>query len=201
MSLAMAKRKGEAAVANLLLASLLAIHASPAPALELAAVLENTRVSPPARVRFREERHNRLLKDALVLTGYLEYPSEGHLYKVVESPFQESFRSLGDRVQISRGGEVETIPLNRARGLQAMLSGVEAILAGNPEELESLFVCTLSGTAGAWAMHLSPRVREVSRRLGSLYVTGNRSSVTSIRVNLQDDEWYRLEILRAEPDK
>lgn len=185
----------------LLLAAALLLTAPGAQALELATVLENTIVSPPARVRFREERHNRMLKEPLVLTGYLEYLEEGRLRKVVETPFPESFLVAGDRVEVIRDGEVRTIPLNRSKTLGTMLGGIEAILAGQADRLESAFHYTLDGSRDGWSLRLTPRSRQVSRHLIGLTVIGGASSVRSIRFDLQDTEWHLLEILPELPQQ
>lgn len=178
---------------------MLALVTSPAWTLELATVLENTTVSPPARVSFREERHSRMLKEALVLTGYLEYLEEGRLRKVVETPFSESLLVDGNRIEVSRNGEVRTIALSRSKALNVMLDGIEAILTGQIDRLNALFKYTLSGTSDNWALHLTPRSRQVSSRLHALHVVGDASSVTSIRFDLNEGEWHLLEILPDEP--
>lgn len=163
-------------------------------------MLENVAVSPPARVDFREERHNRLLKEPLVLTGYLEYLEMGRLRKVVETPFSESYLVDGDRIEVSRNGKVRSIPLDGSGMLRTVLSGIDAILAGQTDRLRKEFDCTLRGTANDWAMELTPRSEEVSRHLERLLVTGNASSVTSMRFELGDSEWHLLEILPDESE-
>lgn len=179
----------------------LAFAAPVAWALELATVLENSTVSPPARVGFREERHNRMLKEALVLTGYLEYLEEGRLRKVVETPFRESFLVEGERIEVTRDGEVRTIALGRSGSLSAMLGGIEAILAGQADRLESVFHYTMDGSSDDWSLQLTPRSRQISRHLLGLTVVGDESSIISIRFDLQDGEWHLLEILRDEPQQ
>lgn len=168
-------------------------------ALDLATVLESSTVSPPARVGFREERHNRMLKEPLVLTGYLEYLEEGRLRKVVETPFLESFLVESDRVEVTRDGEVRTVTVGKSGALSAMLGGIEAILAGQVDRLESVFRYSLDGSINEWSLELTPRSRKISRHLHSLIVRGDESSVTSIRFDLQDGEWHLLEIMRDDP--
>jgi len=176
-------------------ALLLSVAATTGWPLELATVLENTTVSPPARVPFREERHNSMLNQPLVLTGYLEYLGEGRLRKVVETPFSESFLVEGDRIEFSRDGEVRSVALGRSKALQSMLGGIEAILAGRTDELSAVFVYELSGTAAAWTLQLKPRSQKLSQQLNGLKVSGDERAVTSIRFDLKDDEWHLREIL------
>jgi hypothetical protein len=192
------KRRGTAG-SVLLPVLLLTIAATTGWSLELATVLENTAVTPPARVPFREERHNSMLSQPLVLTGYLEYLDEGRLRKVVETPFSESFLVDGDRIEFSRDGQVRSVALGRSKALQSMLGGIEAILAGRTDELSAVFDYQLSGTATAWTLQLKPRSRRLARQLNGLQVSGDELAVTSIRFELKDDEWHLLEILKDDP--
>ena len=186
---------------SLVLALSLAFITSTAWTIELATVLEHTTVSPPSRVGFREERHNRMLKEALVLTGYLEYLAEGRLRKVVETPFSESFLVHGERIEVSRDGKVRTIALHRSEALRTILVGIEAILAGHIEKLESAFRYTISGTITDWSLELTPRSRQVLRHLNSITVVGDETSITSLRFELDDGEWHLLEIMPSEPQQ
>jgi hypothetical protein len=183
----------------LLPALLLSIAATTGWSLELTTVLENTMVTPPARVRFREERHNSMLSQPLILTGYLEYLEKGRLRKVVETPFSESFLVDGDRIEFARDGQIRTVALGRSKALQSMLGGIEAILAGRTDELSAVFDYELSGTAAAWTLQLKPRSRRLSQQLNGLQVNGDELAVTSIRFDLKDDEWHLLEILKDDP--
>jgi hypothetical protein len=167
-----------------------------AAALELDAVLERVMVTPPARVVFREQRHNELFAESFELTGYLEYLEGGQLRKVIETPFQESFLVREDRVEIERRGETEVLPINRSRALKAMLGGIEAILAGETERVEKVFRYELTGDEAGWALRLTPRSRRVAKQLEGLTVQGDGESVKSIRFELQGGEWHLLEIQR-----
>ena len=166
--------------------------------LDLDTVLENTAVTPPASVGFREVRYNPLFKAPMVLTGYLEYIEAGKLRKVIETPFEEAFLIDKDHIEVERNGTIQKIPLNKSKFLKTMLGGIEAILAGQAEHLASIFSYELSGTDNSWSLRLKPLSRNVSRHLKSLLVTGDENSVTSIRFDLRDEEWHFMEIIGAE---
>lgn len=167
-----------------------------AAALELDAVLERAMVTPPARVGFREQRHNALFAESLELTGYLEYLEGGQLRKVIETPFEESFLVGRDHVEIERDGEVQVLPVNKSRALKAMLGGIEAILAGDISSLEKVFRYELTGDEADWVLRLTPRSKRVAKQLNGLTVEGDAESATSIRFELQGGEWHLMEILR-----
>lgn len=197
----MANQKGQVNFCVLLLASLFVFATTPAWSLDIESVLKSTAITPPARVDFREERQNPMFKEKLVLTGYLEYLADGQLRKVVETPFQESYLITSDSIEIERDGDTRTLSLNKSRSLRTMLGGIEAILAGEIERLESAFDHELSGTDTDWTLQLSPRSRRVARQLKSLRVTGDGESVTSIRFDLKGDEWHMMEIQKIPSDQ
>jgi hypothetical protein len=187
-------------IPKLAFAGLLVLTATCSWSLELQTVLDNTRITPPARVGFREERHNRLLKEPMVLTGYLEYLEAGWLRKVVESPFEEAFLIGPNQIEVERNGETRKVALNKSKTLRTMLGGIEAILAGQTSKLEAVFRYELSGTEGAWSLQLAPLSRKISKHLTSLQVVGNDRSVTSIRFELKGEEWHLMEILNTDSD-
>ena len=164
-------------------------------AFDLESVLEGTRITPPARVRFREERHNQMLKEPLILSGYLEYLETGQLRKVVESPFQETLLISGEKIQIVRDGETKTLSAKHSRSLRIMLEGIEAILAGQEQQLLAAFSSALTGTTDAWYLALTPRSNRIARQLLGLQVGGDADAVTSIRIDLSGNEWHRMEIM------
>lgn len=185
---------------RLLVAAALVLASGQGFALELDAVLQRAMVAPPARVEFREERHNKMFEESLWLSGYLEYLEDGALRKVVVDPFEESFHVYLDRIEIERGGETEVLPAGKSRSLKAMLGGIEAILAGHTGRLEKVFRYEVVGTEADWSLQLTPKSRRVARQLKGLVVTGNDESVTSIRVELRGGEWHHMEILRDSTD-
>jgi hypothetical protein len=170
-------------------------------ALELQEVLRATAVEPPARVRFREERHNPLLENPLILTGYLEYLGPARMRKVIETPFKEAFLIDAAHIEVEREGEVQRIPLRQARSLQSMLAGIEAVLAGNESRIEKDFRYELGGEKEAWSMRLEPLSRRVARNLGSILVHGDASNVQNIRINLSNGEWQVIELLKDGGDQ
>ena len=171
---------------------------SMAQTLDLQSVLDKTTITPPSSVNFREVRHNRMLRDDLVITGYLEYLQEGSLRKVIEAPFEEAYLIRPDSIEIDREGVTKTLSLRKSRTLRTMLGGVEAILAGQTEQLKSVFEYELSGVADNWSLQLRPRSRRIAKQLTGLTVSGNDESVTAILFELKDGEWHRLEIERPE---
>ena len=183
----------------LLLCGALCLSPASGHALELQAVLDQTAISAPSRVEFREVRHNKLLKDDLVIAGYLEYLQNGTLRKVVEVPFSEAYLINGDTIEIERDGELQTLSLKKSRSLQTMLGGIEAILAGETEQIQKVFHSELSGAEDNWSLQLRPRSKRIAKQLKALTVMGNAESITSIRFDLKDGEWHQMEMQTSNP--
>lgn len=172
------------------------VLAADLPSLDLRTVLANTTVTPPGRVTFREERHNPMLAEPLVLTGHLEYLELGVLRKVIETPFQEAFQVDAQHIIIERDGQSRKLSLNRSRSLRTILGAIEAILAGEADRLESDFDYELSGTVDSWTVRLTPISQRIAKQLESLQVSGDGESATGIRVDLAGGEWHQMEISR-----
>jgi hypothetical protein len=185
----------QSAVSKLMATGLLVLISNCAWSLELRTVLENTAVTPPARVGFREERHNPLLREPIMLTGYLEYIKAGQLRKVIETPFNEAFLVTEDYIEIERDGKTQRLSMNKSKAIRAMLGGIEAVLAGQADRLASLFRYELSGTSGSWSLRLEPISQRVSAHLTAMLVKGDKNSATSIRLELKNGEWSLMEIL------
>lgn len=186
--------QGSRAITRLLLLASMLLTMVPAWSLELDVILEKAAVTPPSRVGFREERHNPMFKEPLILTGHLEYLSDGVLRKTIATPFEESFLIESDRIVIERAGDVRTLPLKKSRSLRTILGTIEAILSGQTDKIESEFTHQIGGTARAWSVMLAPVSRSMRRQLVSLQVTGNDRSVTSIRIDLKGGEWHVMEV-------
>lgn len=185
---------GAGAALTLTLLFALPVLAADLPSLDLRTVLANTTVTPPGRVTFREERHNPMLAEPLVLTGYLEYLELGVLRKVIETPFQEAFQVDAQHIIIERDGQSRKLSLNKSRSLRTILGAIEAILAGEADRLESDFDYELSGTVDSWTVRLTPISQRIAKQLESLQVSGDGESATGIRVDLAGGEWHQMEI-------
>ena len=194
------KHNRPGAICQLALTGLLALTTLSGSSLELKTVLENTTITPPGRVDFREERHNQLLKEPMVLTGYLEYLETGRLRKVVETPFEEAFLIEKDQIAVERDGKTRKLGLRKSKSLTTMLRGIEAILTGQADRLESIFHYELSGTDCSWSLQLTPISQRIARHLTGLQVKGDGRSVTSIRIDLDGGEWHLMDILHTDSE-
>jgi hypothetical protein len=162
-------------------------------------VLTNTAVTPPDRVSFREERHNPMFKQPIVLTGHIDYIKKGRLRKVIETPFSESYLITDTFIEISREGTSQRLSLSKSKPMRTMLSGIEAVLAGDTDKLSSQFQLELTGTEHDWFLRLKPKSNRLAKHLTSMLVRGNETNITSIRIDLKPGEWSLMEFQGAAP--
>lgn len=191
---------GTVALSKLLAFCLLWCMPAHAWSFDLNTVFENVAVTAPDKVAFREERYNPMLKEPIVLTGYLEYLKPGHLRKVIETPFKEAFLVADGQIEISRDGKVRKLSLSKSKPIRAMLGGIEAILAGQSDNIDDMFHHELTGTSCSWALRLEPRSKKISAHLTSMLVKGNEETLNSIRVDMKKGEWSLMEILHTNVD-
>jgi hypothetical protein len=181
-------------VSTLLAALVVMVAYSPAWSADLASILASAAVLPPSEIGFREERHNPMFKEPMVLAGRLEYLDAGVMRKVVEMPFEEDILVEDNRVVVTRDGKTRKLSLNRSRALKTILGAIEAVLAGDQARLEESFRCDASGSAESWLLQMTPLANAVAKRLTSIEVEGNQQAVTSIRISLPNDEWHLMQI-------
>lgn len=177
-----------------LVALLVVLLCSPGWSADLATILAATAVEPPARIGFREERHNPMFTEPMLLEGSLEYLGSGTLRKRVEIPFEEDILVEDDRITVIRDGRTRSVSLNRSRALKAILGAIEAVLAGDQGRLEASFRCEIMASGDGWSLRMTPLSSDVAKRLSLLEVTGNEQAVTSIRISLPNDEWHLMQI-------
>ena len=178
----------------------LVVPATSAWSIDLQTILDNTAVTPPAQVSFHEERTNPIFKEPMVLTGRLEYIRTGVLRKVIDEPFEEDILIDADHIVVTRDGKTRKLALKRIRSLQAILGAIEAILSGDFEAIDESFSHEVTGSIEAWTLRMTPDSRAVARRISVLTVTGDKTSVATIRIDLPKDEWYVMSILPHSPN-
>lgn len=168
-------------------------------ALELAGVLSASRVTPPARVAFSEERINPMFDEPFVLTGYVEYLGPGTMRKVIETPFSEKFLIDNGEIVIESDGENRRLSARRSKALTTLLGAIEAILSGNEEPLLSVFDCEVTGSASDWRIELTPKARRLARHLAGVTVLGDQDAVAVIRTDLEGGETHVMRLLNDTP--
>jgi hypothetical protein len=134
-------------------------------------------------VSFQEVRESPWLSTPLSSKGTMRSLPDG-LEKRVESPRQETWRLLADRLEWSGSGgaPAKQILFNQAPALAALSQVMRHVVAGDIAALQRDFDIRLSGDEKVWSAQLQPRSAEVSRHLDHVELQGTGGQLQVIIV-------------------
>ena len=96
------------------------------------------------------------------------------LEKQVDQPRRETWRILGDRMQVSTPGSdsVKEILLDKAPAAAALARTLRRVMAGDLDALNKDFQLELSGDERDWTLQLTPRHQDVAHQLKQIDLQG-----------------------------
>lgn len=158
----------------------LALHAT-AGAFDLPALQRLLQSAPVQAVSFSELRESPWLATPVESRGTLRAAPDG-LEKHVESPREETWRLLSDRMEWvgPRGEGAKQVPFSRAPAVGALAQALRAALAGELLPLERDYRFALRGDAAQWSLELVPREAAMARRIEQLELHGEGSRLRRI---------------------
>ena len=162
----------------MMLASLQAGAAGALSVLELQRLLQS---SAKPTVSFQEQRESPWLSAPMISRGTMR-SSPNALEKRVESPRQEIWRLLPDRIEWVGAGGSKQILFSQAPALAALSDVMRRVVAGDIVALERDFRIQLSGDERAWRAQLQPRSTDVSRHLEQVELQGTGGQLQVIIV-------------------
>lgn len=129
--------------------------------------------APKAAVQFQEVRESPWLSAPVASRGTMR-STPAALEKRIESPRQETWRLMADRIewQGPGGAPPKQILFNQAPALAALSDVIRRAVAGDLVALERNFRIELTGDRQVWTAQLHPRVPEVSRHLEYVALQG-----------------------------
>jgi hypothetical protein len=147
--------------------------AASAQALSMARLQHLLQDAPHTEVRFTELRESRWLAAPIESSGTMRSNSK-MLEKQVEQPSSETWRILGDRMQVRAPGSesVKEILLDKAPAAAALARTLRYVMSGDLEALNKDFRLELSGDEREWALQLTPRHPDVARQLKEIDLQG-----------------------------
>lgn len=175
---ALLRRTGLALV--LALAGAAAVGANALTAAELQRLLQS---SPRTAVAYQELRESPWLAAPMTSRGMMHSTAQS-LEKRVESPRQETWRLLPDRVEWVGPGAAgrKQILFSDAPALATLSDVMRRVVAGEIVALEREFTIELRGDERAWTAHLKPRKPEIARQLESVELQGTGARLQVIIV-------------------
>ncbi len=139
--------------------------------------------APAADIPFYEQRQSPWLTAPVESRGIVRSLPQG-LEKQVESPKQETWRLLPDRLEWRGpvGGGSKQILFSKAPALAVLSDAIRHVVAGNFLALERDFNVSVQGDTKQWTAHLQPKTAEVARYLEHLKMQGAGSQLLVLEV-------------------
>lgn len=133
---------------------------------------------PTADIPFYEQRQSPWLAEPVESRGIVRSLPQG-LEKQVESPKQETWRLLSDRLEWrgSAGASSKQILFSKAPALAVLSDAIRHVVAGNFLALERDFNVSIQGDTKQWTVHLQPQTADAVRYLEHLEMQGSGSQL------------------------
>jgi len=167
----------------LLLLSLQASRAAEGPQ-DLAAVLSALRQDSTATADFVERRSLAYLTEPLVVAGRLTYSPGGRLERQVTRPKPETMIIDGPLLTIEQNPKDPPIRvlLEDYPPLQAFVSALRALLAGDRTALETTFESDFESSGTSWRLTLTPKAVALADAIDAIEVAGKAGSLRSLEI-------------------
>ncbi|MBG9388463.1 LolA-related protein [Caenimonas aquaedulcis] len=164
------------------------LHAAAAP-FTVAELERLLRSAPPSAVTFQEERESPWLSTPAMSRGSLRV-IPGGLEKRVDSPREETWRLLADRIEWTGPGGKETkqILFAQVPAVAALSDLLRQVVTGDFAALQRDFRIELSGDERVWSAQLQPRSAQASRYLEHAQLQGTQGQLQVIVVTLKNGE-------------
>lgn len=161
---------------------LLAGAARPAPAFDLARLMQLLAQSPSTEVPYVENKYSVLLSEPVVSSGTLVYRRPDVVEKNMTAPRQESFRIAGRELIVTRKGRQTRIALSSAPLLAAFAASLRGMLSGDAALLGEHYRLALQGAEPGWKLEMTPIDEEVARYVERIVVSGRAGRIGQIEV-------------------
>jgi hypothetical protein len=181
-----------------LLFVLLASSAACAADSALSDTLRSLRVERDVPVAYHETRMSEKLRKPAELEGTLVFTAAGELVKVVTSPYAETVIADDAGLQLVRKGKTRRLAADKNPGLQGFFQGLRAVLSGDVEAMDALFIMSLdTADNGLWAIECVSRDEDLQSYLQSMTLSGKGRQIQRIVTRQDDDRWQQIDILPA----
>lgn len=152
--------------------------------------------SMQTEIGFEERRHSDILQQPAIYLGELRYDrASGLMTKHVESPQRIEMQVSEREVRIIQEGRSQRFSLRQRPEMRALLATFRALLESHTDDLKRYFTLSYS-EAGAdlehWRLTLTPRHRELARRVDKILINGRGAQVDAICTYLANGDWQSL---------
>jgi outer membrane lipoprotein-sorting protein len=173
-------------------------HASP---LRLDELMASMAAVPSGEARFTEQRHVLELEQTLESSGRLSFSAPDTFVRETLKPRQEKLAVTGNTVTMSQGSRRRTLALDATPEAQVIVEAIRGTLTGNREVLERHFTVQLDGTPARWTLELLPRDARLRGQVARVSITGQRATVSEVRILMADGDRSAMQIEPLTPTR
>lgn len=173
---------------------LLALAAGPAAAFALPDLMALLAKKRGGEANFVEQRFVKGLDAPLRTTGILSFAAPDRFTRATLEPRAESVAVEGNSVTMKRGGRTRIVTLDAVPEAAALVEAVRGTLTGNGAALQRLFRTELGGNADNWVLDLTPIEVSLYNQVRIVRLTGKRSDVLGVEVQLADGDRSVMQI-------
>ncbi len=140
------------------------------------------------RATFTEKKFIAILDRPVESSGELLYRAPDRLEKRTLKPRPESMVLDQNLLQIERGRQKLSLPLQEHPELAAFIDSIRGTLAGDRKSLERNYRLSMEGGAQQWTLQLVPLDEKMLAVVKQIRMTGVRDAVRSIEVTQADGD-------------
>lgn len=154
----------------------------PAPAFDLARLMQLLAQTQSAEVPYVERKYSVLLSEPVVSSGTIVYRPPDVVEKNMTAPREESFRIAGRELTVTRKGRQMRITLSSAPLLAAFAASLRGMLSGDAALLREHYRLALQVEEPDWKLEMTPIDEEVARYVERIVVSGRAGLIRQIEV-------------------
>lgn len=156
------------------------------------------------QVSFTEQKYLALLAVPLKSSGTLYFLPPGHLTRLVTSPTKSKLMITPTSLNLTNPDGVESMDLRQNPELQAFVTSLVQVFAGNKKQLEGSYKVTYvldEKDDTKWSLKLLPLKSPLTEMVKSLSLEGAGAAVTSIEIREPNGDRTVTSITDANPGR
>lgn len=155
--------------------------------------------------RYSERIDASVLQRSINSRGTIRYRAPDKIVKSTDGEPRREVQIEGDRIWVRQGDESREIHIGEHRAIDAMVSAMRSLLAGDLDDLQRHFhvrfePAATKDTDGGWELTLEPRSTEVSWLLSRIQIRGTEAEVREIELQEPNGDSRRMRIHHQEID-
>jgi hypothetical protein len=154
------------------------------------------------QISFTEKKYLALLAVPLKSEGTLYFLPPGHLTRLVSSPSESRLTITPDSLKLTNRDGVESMDLRQNPDLQAFVTSLVRVFAGDKKQLQLAYKMTYSldeKDSTKWSLLLQPLKKPLTEMMQSLRLDGSGSAVTSIEIREPNGDRTVTTVSKANP--